>query len=403
MAPAQEFLGGFRSEYVTVERLIRALAEQPDIDALDVLIGRLAPGTAPFPSKVQLHVMDAGQDPPRSFGFRLKILWFAYWKGRELMQERSYDVIHHLFPYSYRLMFSFWAFQRERAHPPLVIGPVPPPHVIPTERDWLHMLGHLSTDPWWRRMVGWLKIWSLKSGLPLIRIVGDRTLRQTRTIVTMHEEAKQEMLRLWPSEKIEVIPPAPNIDPDPTYHSRPPRPVVELLGIGVMIPRKDFESLIRVFGRLHRDHPHTRLRLIGEGPERPRLERVARELGLSEAVVFEGYVVSSKEYYLSADIFCSTSRSEGFSMAALEAMAYGLPVVAMEAGGFTQLIRSGENGQVVKSGDLATFEAHVAGLINDAALRERMGRKAHALIVEEYTWDAIAKRYVEVYRRATTP
>jgi glycosyltransferase involved in cell wall biosynthesis len=106
-----------------------------------------------------------------------------------------------------------------------------------------------------------------------------------------------------------------------------------LLAIGRLAPEKGFDLLLRALALVRRDSPHAGLVIAGQGPEQARLESLATELEIADAVSFAGYVNRPSRFYAGADIFVLCSRHEGMPNVLIEAIACGLPVVATPASG----------------------------------------------------------------------
>jgi glycosyltransferase involved in cell wall biosynthesis len=122
-------------------------------------------------------------------------------------------------------------------------------------------------------------------------------------------------------------------------------------------------------------------------------------------VVFHGSLPNDKvrEMYRSADIFVLPTLSESCSMALLEAMSAGLPIITTRAGGNPHLIRDGDNGRLVKPGDVPELKAAIEDLIINPLLREAMGSANVQRIAEEFSWSVNADRYEDVYGRVVEP
>ena len=130
---------------------------------------------------------------------------------------------------------------------------------------------------------------------------------------------------------------------------RAPRVV---LGIGRLAPEKDFAALIRAFARLGASMPHLRLVILGEGPERPRLEALARDLNVADRVAMPGRVANVFAYLARAAAFALTSRFEGFGNVLVEALACGTPVVSTDCPtGPAEILEGGRFGRLVPVGD----------------------------------------------------
>lgn len=142
-----------------------------------------------------------------------------------------------------------------------------------------------------------------------------------------------------------------------------------ILGIGRLVPQKDFATLIRAFSLLD-SHDNPRLVILGEGPERNRLHALAAALGVADRVAMPGFVTNTASWLRRASVFALSSRCEGFSLAVLEALAAGTPVVATDCRhGPAELLAGGRFGRLVPVGD-----AHALA----AALAESLARAPHA-------------------------
>ncbi len=160
---------------------------------------------------------------------------------------------------------------------------------------------------------------------------------------------------------------------------------------------KNFGSLIKAFGIVHKAHPDWRLRIVGEGDERALLEKTVRELDLSECVDLPGFSKDVREELLKASVFVLSSRIEGFPMVIGEAMECGLPVVSYACHcGPRDIVTDGKDGFLVTTGDEASLAGKISRLIEDDGLRTRMGRQAKEKAAR-YHPDAIARRWMVLF------
>lgn len=148
-----------------------------------------------------------------------------------------------------------------------------------------------------------------------------------------------------------------------------------VLAVGRLVPEKDFVSLLRAFARTSLSS--ARLVIVGEGPERPRLEDEVKRLGLGDRVDLPGYVSEPWRYFETAKVFVSTSRSEAFGNAVVEALAFGLPVVSTRCEGPEEILEGGLFGTIVPIGDVdAIATALDQALTNPGDPRPRQHRAA---------------------------
>jgi phosphatidylinositol alpha-1,6-mannosyltransferase len=174
------------------------------------------------------------------------------------------------------------------------------------------------------------------------------------------------------------------------------RPVV--VCVSRLVPRKGQDMLIKALPAIRRRVPEAALLLVGGGPDRGRLERLA---GATPGVVITGSVPGEQlpAHYAAGDVYampCRTRRAgldvEGLGIVYLEASATGLPVVAGDSGGAPDAVRDGETGFVVPGGDLGAIAERVATLLADPVLAKRMGAAGRAWVEAEWGWQGQADR-----------
>lgn len=151
-----------------------------------------------------------------------------------------------------------------------------------------------------------------------------------------------------------------------------------LLAVGRLEKQKGFDILINVFARLSQAQPDWNLVILGEGGERLALERQVKEANLAQRVFLPGAIENVEQWYERAEAFVLSSRFEGFPNVLLEAMAHGLPVVAVDCDtGPSDCIKHGDNGLLAAySEDGSALEVCLRDLLSDARLREVLGRNA---------------------------
>ena len=147
--------------------------------------------------------------------------------------------------------------------------------------------------------------------------------------------------------------------------------------------------------------------LVGDGPQRQRLEALATELGVRSRIVFAGELDESAlvAWYHACDIFAlpSTTRAEAFGVVQTEAMACGKPVVSTSVpSGVPWVNQHGETGFVVPPGDAAALSVALNRLVAEPDLRRRMGEAGRLRVAEEFTADRMSARAVELYREVAS-
>jgi len=148
-----------------------------------------------------------------------------------------------------------------------------------------------------------------------------------------------------------------------------------------------------------------RIVLAGDGPERKRLARLAGKLGIARRVDFRGEVPHEQVPAVLAqlDIFVLPSRAEGFGVAALEAAAMELPVVASDVHGLPDVVDDGRSGLLVPPGDVAGLAGALDRLVADAGLRAEMGRAGRSLVERRYRWEENTGQMERLYHHLLKP
>jgi L-malate glycosyltransferase len=164
-------------------------------------------------------------------------------------------------------------------------------------------------------------------------------------------------------------------------------------------PVKRPVDCVEVLARVLRRGLKTRLVMVGDGSERGLAEHRARCLGVAPQCAFVGKQPRIADYLSAADVLLLPSEQESFGLAALEAMACEVPVVASRVGGVPEVVTDGETGYLSEVGDVDKMAADAARLVSDAGLRRAMGRRARASAVGRYSTDLIIPRYIEFYER----
>jgi glycosyltransferase involved in cell wall biosynthesis len=171
--------------------------------------------------------------------------------------------------------------------------------------------------------------------------------------------------------------------------------------VGSLTPEKGHEVLLQAFARVVDTHPQTALIIVGDGERRAALERTANSLDLGDRVIFLGIRRDVERVLHGVDAFVlpALPARETFSMAALEAMACGLPIVASYVGSMPDMIRDGCEGFLVQAGDAVDLADRLRRLVADEALARRMGAAARARVEADFTLDAMVGAYGHLFSR----
>ncbi|HEY8552451.1 MAG TPA: N-acetyl-alpha-D-glucosaminyl L-malate synthase BshA [Thermaerobacter sp.] len=171
-----------------------------------------------------------------------------------------------------------------------------------------------------------------------------------------------------------------------------------LLHVSNFRPAKDAPTVIAVFARVCREVP-ARLLLVGHGPDVDRCAHMARQLGIADRVRFLGEHTDVARLLAAADLFLLPSRQEAFGLAALEAMACGVPVVAARTGGLPEVVEHGKTGYLLPPGDVEGMARCALELLRDPDRHAAFARAAAATARRRFAAEAIVPRYEALYRR----
>ena len=175
---------------------------------------------------------------------------------------------------------------------------------------------------------------------------------------------------------------------------KPTPPVI--LGVGRLARQKNFALLIRAFAEV-RCHVDARLLILGEGPERTRLEQMVRELGLEDHVSLPGYVANPYAYVARARVFVLSSSWEGFANVVAEALALGTPVVSTDCpSGPAEVLDHGRYGMLVPVDDAAALADAIRRVLAGEA------REVSVEWLEQFTLSAGVGRFLELFQLART-
>ncbi|MBV9465722.1 MAG: glycosyltransferase, partial [Solirubrobacterales bacterium] len=184
----------------------------------------------------------------------------------------------------------------------------------------------------------------------------------------------------------------------------PVRPALPtLVTVGNLIVRKRHRDVISALSLLLGRHPDLRYVIVGDGPERERLQQLAGSLGLSDRVELRRALPPAEAIRAaqSASLFVLPSTEEAFGVAYIEAMAGGVPAIGCEGqDGPAEIARAGDGIALVAPGDVQALAARIDSLLSDPRALEAMGHAARATVERAFTWRGCGQRTVAAYRDA---
>ena len=178
------------------------------------------------------------------------------------------------------------------------------------------------------------------------------------------------------------------------------RPVPVVGTVARLSQEKGLDVLLRAAAQISKQGQKLRLLIVGDGPQRRKLERLAGQLGISDITEFRGEIPHDDvpAVLTELDIFAMPSLAEGFGVAALEASATGLAVVASDVHGIPDVVEHQRTGLLVPPGDAGALAAALTKLLDDAELRTELGTGGRAFVEEHYRWQDNAEQMERLYQ-----
>lgn len=268
------------------------------------------------------------------------------------------------------------------------------PYAVSARLDWAGAINYRSSRPPWLRLV--LTPYTRLAELVEYRLLRDADIRMTSGRLLLDrcpEFAESSLLTL----NVDLTPDCFRIHKDTCRNQGS----IRLIYVGKLARRKAVDVLIRAVASLRDLGQHLELHIVGEGPDRSKLESLSRRLSVEAHIVFHGYV-GDREALLDrmhdSDIFVIASRSEGFPRVIYEAMSQGLPVIATKVGGIPGLLNDGETALLVPPGDVESLAAAIHCLIENDSLRQALIRAGYDLAYEIVDSDPLHEAFDEFSR-----
>jgi glycosyltransferase involved in cell wall biosynthesis len=328
--------------------------------------------------------------------FRAIFFTLAYsLAGYHQLFRGRFDIVHHIRPFHLGKTFSPLLLLGLSGRAPFVIGAFASPYkhnVDAADGTNVRMLDRLAallttlTDPILRT----LSLWTL----------------QKADAVIVYDQATKALVETFSGiKKVIVIPPGKDARayaPEPRLRDATKR--LSILSVGYLLQRKNVASLIHALAHVRESFPDVELTILGDGPERRRLETIVQELNLGRNVKFLGFVEHRHvpPHFARADIFVHLAHIESFGQVYLEAMASGTPILTSHNAGADQLLREGETARFVSGTDAMEIANTIIALANDTEQRHRMARAAKAEFMHSYDLDtAVIPKYLSLYCELT--
>ncbi|HXD30834.1 MAG TPA: N-acetyl-alpha-D-glucosaminyl L-malate synthase BshA [Pyrinomonadaceae bacterium] len=240
-----------------------------------------------------------------------------------------------------------------------------------------------------------------RSYLPITRY----GIVQSDGVTAISEYLKEATREIFQFDKITVIP---NFVCQEDYKRNPDESLKKSLspnGEPLLVHVSNFRPVkrpvdcVEILARVLKKEIKTRLIMVGDGSERTNAEHRARCLGIYDKCSFVGKQPRIVDYLSVSDVLLLPSDQESFGLAALEAMACELPVIASRVGGLPEVVTDGETGYLSAVGDVDKMANDAAQLLSDEAFRKEMGQRARESAISRYRTDIVIPKYIDFYER----
>lgn len=311
------------------------------------------------------------------------------------------SLLYKLLPFAYVLggMFGAWWLCRRRRFDVVHVH-WPMPHAL---FGWVARLacGASIVTTWYGVELRWVK-----GAMPWLRPFLRWALRVSNQAVAISSYTAREMAELT-AAPIRVIPYTIALPAGGGSARARTDGAFEVLFVGRLVERKGVTHLVEAVRRLPAD-VRAHLTIVGEGPERSNLEAQVAQENLAERVTVRGRVSAAelRDAYAGSSVLVlpsivdARSDTEGLGVVLLEAMAYGVPVIASDIGGIPDIVVNAESGLLVPPGDASALSHALLLLARDSALAARLADAGRRRVREQFSWPSITARWEECYAAA---
>ena len=173
--------------------------------------------------------------------------------------------------------------------------------------------------------------------------------------------------------------------------------------VGVLLPDKGQDALIRAFTTIRAEFPSLKLLLVGDGPDKFRLQQLAAKHNVTDAVIFPGFVSAMESVYPALDLFAFPSRFEGLGTSLLSAMSYEIPSVAFATCAFPEIIEHGRSGLLAELNNDTSLANSMAAILRNPEIALQIGRAARKRIEQKFSAAKMVDNMITVYESLLAP
>lgn len=300
----------------------------------------------------------------------------SYKKCQKILQKQKIDIIHHMLPAVHSQTFDLVAILR-KANQPFIFGPISA-HVYPRPID----------EKTISKVTSWLH---------------KKTIRKCDILVTITNQVKELYSNFFDETRIVTIPLGVDITQFRPSKEEQKTEGFEILFAGYLYRLKGIKYLLEAMSIIAKEHENVTLRIVGDGPDKLHLIKLTETLKIQDKVIFEGLMPHNMmpSHYQRCNVFCFPTLGEPFGKVVIEAMASEKPVIASNIGGPAEIIQNEKTGLLVPPAQPKILATKIEELLDDKALRKRMGVNARKTVVEKYSWEKVGAMYHSLYQNFT--
>lgn len=312
------------------------------------------------------------------------------------------DLVHHIFPFGFKVGFNPLAISGHLRSKPFVIGPIHYPQKFSDITDYAWLTGRKGPKA---SLLYQMEMTILRAISSFLESLHKITLEEAEILVFESVKALELYKNTYPDilkgKRLKVILRAVEIVPF-SYTPLVKKNCLKILTVGYLLKRKGIQFLIKAMPNIIREIKNVKLEIVGDGPLKKELMKLAKNMFLEEYITFRGYIPRSElqKIYADCDVYVQPSLSEAFPSAVREAMAIGRPVVVTRVGYAEEVIKNGKNGYLVPPGNSEALSQAIIRLLTNEKLRIEMGMKAKRYVENKLSWDSAIKQWYEVYKEA---
>ncbi len=313
-------------------------------------------------------------NPIEKYLSHIEVLIHSYQKSQEILQKQKISIIHHMLPAVYNQTFDLLAILTKSKRKPFVFGPISA-HIYPRPIDE-------------------------KALSKLTSKLHRKTIQNCDRLITVTNQVKTLYSEIFDTEKIWTIPLGVDTKLFTPQKTDSQKDNHEILFAGYLYKLKGVEYLVKAIQIVAENRKDVKLRIVGNGPDKSRLTKLAKTLKIEDKVIFEGLVPHTQmpKYYQRCNIFCFPTLGEPFGKAIIEAMACAKPVIASNIGGPAEIIQKEKSGLLVPPAKPKILATKITELLDDEKKMEQMGASARKTASEKYSWEKISSIYHCLYK-----